>query len=223
MIKKRIKRALRAMGLVKPAPGSLAAPRTPPNPAQARAIVTSLFQTLLSREPTAKELDAQGGRLASGRLGEVELVQSLVGSPEFGTRFSQIPTVARSLSSAILGTLARIEDPAAIAAYANGFIGGLPASAIMQEICGSPDFRQARSVAPGVVAGPGPISLAGTSTPAFTEIAQMIEGLIVGRMIMEGAILGLPPIVSGETPPTSPEQMVALIRTLDMLADRPNA
>lgn len=226
MIKKRIKRMLRAMGLVKPH-GAATAPgkRVQLSQAQARGVVTELYRVILKCEPDAEGREAFTAQLASGTLSQVDVVRALIESGDFGAAASRHETVAKALSAAVLSALIRNTDDAAIRAYASGLAGGMPVADFIREICGSEDFRSVWGAGAAVGATgedrtPGLLPAVAAST-ASREIGEMVEGLIAARLIGEGAMLGLPPINAIDRPPVSARQMMSLIRTLDMLADRP--
>lgn len=224
VLKKRIKRALRAIGLVKPHQSSAGAKQAPPSQAMARSIVTELYQLVLKRDPNGQEQELYVRQLTSGKLSTVQVVRVLLESGEFGTAFSQHANVAATLSAVVLGHLARISDEAAVRAYAAGLMGAMPVANFISEICGSPEFHAAWGIGQGSPSAT-PIPKAawspGAASTVPSEIGEMVEGLIAARMIGEGAVLGLPPINAFDRPPVSAGQMVSLIRTLDMLAERP--
>lgn len=230
MIRKRIKRVLRAIGLVKPHnPAAVAGKRGQLNQAQARVVVTELYRAILKCEPAPQSRDIYATQLASGALSQVDVVRALMESGDFGTAASRHENVASNLSAAVLSTLLRNTDEAAITVYARGLAGGLPVADFIREICGSAEFRTvwgagapsgASLVAPLDATTSGLLSTTATSAVS-SEIGQMVEGLIAARMIGEGAVLGLPPVNAIDRPAVSARQMMSLIRTLDMLADRP--
>lgn len=230
MMKKRIKRALRAIGLMKPHQGSEPTKRHHLNLAQARSIATELHRVVLLRDPQIEERDRYAGLLASGELSVSGMVKALLESGEFGTVFSRQPSVASVLSMTVLGTLARVTDDAAVRAYASGLMGSLPVSDFLREICESPEFRSTWGIGgagPGAFAGHAGHASAGSHAssriPAVLpgDLAAMIEEMIAARLIADGAIIGLPPIPAHDRPPVPAAKIVSLIRTLDMLADRP--
>ncbi|ADL02586.1 DUF4214 domain-containing protein [Brevundimonas subvibrioides] len=223
MLKKRIKRALRAIGLIKPHQGAAIGKRGLPNQAQARAIVTQLYQIVLKRDPGTAERDGYAVSLSSGELSTPQVVEALIGSGEFGSAFTRHANVAEALSAAVLGNLARVTDDTAIRAYAAGLMGSLPFTDFLREICESPDFRSTWGVGSSSTGGARSASSRGlTSSATVTvpgDLGEMVEGLIAARMIGQGTVLGLPPIHGFERPPIPISHLTALIRTLDMLGD----
>jgi hypothetical protein len=227
LLGKRIRRLLRAVGLAKPHN----APATPnrrnlPSQAQARVTVTELYRTILKCEPDAHGRDTYALHLATGSMSQIDVVRALIESADFGTACSRHDNVAATLAAAVLSTLTRTTDDAAIRAYVTGLTGGMSVADFIREICGSPEFRAAwgagagSSVAATELRGAGLLS-PGAASAAPGEIGQMIEGLIAARLIDEGAVLGLPPLNAVDRPTVSARQMMSLIRTLDMLADQP--
>jgi hypothetical protein len=230
LIKKRIRRALRAIGLLKPYDPTAVSGPSLPTLSQARVTVNGLYQVILRRDPDVVECEKYAASLASGTTSVSAVVEALLGSVEFGTVFSRQAGVAQALATAVLVTLVRVTDEASIMAYTQGLIGELPVSEFLREICESPDFRQVwgtggashgMSSGSAIEAAGLETRLSGTAYAVPGDIGQMVEGLIAARMIAEGAVLGLPPIHAFDQTPISNSQMISLIRTLDMLADPP--
>ena len=275
MIKKRIKRALRAMGLVRPQKGVKAtlAVGASPNIVAARSIVQALYRTILRREADAEGCEGFAGSLASGTMSQVELVRALIESPEFAMSYSRHPVVANTLSTALVSGLLQQNGGPATDSCAAGLVAGFPVGEMVKELCRSPEFRNMNLVlavhpeAAGGIAGAMISALTGRESPeaessnfgnalasgysvkAFvdevcqspefqkawavgysalqgrpavpSEIGQLAEELIASRLIGGGSVLGLPPVNALNRPPVSVKQVAAMIRTLDMLADRP--
>lgn len=277
MIKKRIKRALRAIGLVKPHNSAKAALKAgaAPDIVAARSIVRALYRAILRREADADGCEGFAGSIASGALSQVDVVRALIESPEFATAYARHPNVSNALSTALVdGVLQQHGGPAADHCAA-GLAAGFPVGEMVKELCRSPEFRNMSLVcavhpeAAAGIAGAMISSLTGRESPeaessnfgralaagytmkAFidevcqspefqstwavgysalagrpavpSEIGQLAEQLIASRLIGEGGVLGLPPVNALNRPPVSVKQVAAMIRTLDMLADRPAA
>ncbi|WP_269515453.1 DUF4214 domain-containing protein [Brevundimonas subvibrioides] len=223
MLKKRIKRALRAIGLLKPHQGATPGKRGRPNQMQAQSIVGQLYQVVLKRDPGTAERDGYARALASGELSVPQVVEALIGSGEFGSAFTRHANVAEALAAAVLGTLARVTDDAAILTYSSGLMGSMPLTDFLREICESPDFRSTWGVGGAASGGARAVTSKGLASSATVTVpgglGEMVEGLIAARMIGQGTVLGLPPIRDFDRPPIPLGHLVALIRTLDMLGD----
>lgn len=277
MIKKRIKRALRAIGLVKPHNSTKAKLMAggAPDLVAARSIVRALYRTILRREADAEGCEGFANSLASGAVSQVDVVRALMESPEFATAYARHPNVSNALSTALVdGLLQQHGGPAADSCKA-GLAAGFPVGEMVKELCRSPEFRNMSLVfavhpeAAAGIAGSMISALTGRESPdaessnfgralasgypvkAFieevcqspefrttwavgysalqgrpavpSEIGQLAEQLIAARLIGDGGILGLPPVNALNRPPVSVKQVAAMIRTLDMLADRPMA
>ena len=277
MIKKRIRRALRAIGLVKPhrSKATVLAAAGVPNLADARIIVRELYRIILRREADKEGCELFAGALASGAMSQVAVVRALIESGEFGVSCSRHPVAATAFSAALLGALMHTDNEVAVSNYAAALVGGVPVVDMVRELCQSGEFRNMSllfSVHPEAavgIAGAMISALTGRETvepaaktyggalsngypiakfldelcnsnefrsmwgagyaslngrPAVpSEIAQLTEELIAARLIGEGGVLGLPPVNALNRPPAEARQVVNMIRTLDMLADRPAA
>lgn len=277
MIKKRIRRALRAIGLIKPHNSAQAALKLggPVDLPAARSIVRALYRVILRREADAEGCEGFAVGLASGAVSQVDIVRALMAAPEFATAYARHPNVANALSSALVeGLLQQSGGPAAESSRA-GLEAGFPVGEMVKELCRSPEFRSMSLVfavhpeAAAGIAGSMISALTGRASPdaessnfgralasgypikAFieevcqspefrttwavgysalqgrpavpSEIGQLAEQLIAARLISEGSVLGLPPLNALDRPPVSVKQVASMIRTLDMLADRPVA
>lgn len=275
MIKKRIKRALRAIGLVKPHRSKAAALAAAgvPGLADARVIVRELYRAILRREADKEGCELFAGALASGAMSQVTVVRALIESGEFGMCYSRHPAVATALSTGLLGGLMRTDNEVAVSNYAAALVGGVPVVDLVRDLCQSGEFRNMSllfAVHPEAAVG-----IAGAMISALTgreavepaaktyggalsngypmtkfidelcnsnefrsvwgagygslngqpavpsDIAQLTEELIAARLIGEGGVLGLPPVNALNRPPAGAKQVANMIRTLDMLADRP--
>lgn len=224
MLKKRLKRALRSWGLVGPVkPGVTRLPR-----GEARAVVDDLYQSMLKRPASPDEREASIAGLVSGDLTISQLVQRLSASDEFGTTFIQNPAAARQVAAAVLSSLADVASETAVEAYATGLENGLPLPDFLQEICRSPEFMArwsdvqatAQQSSHNEGAAARARSLRASSTVPG-ELGQMVENLIMARMAGEGATLALPPLDNQQLAPLPTQTLIGLVRTLDMMADRP--
>jgi len=96
--------------------------------------------------------------------------------------------------------------------FGNALASGYPIKAFIEEVCNSPEFQTTWAVGYSAMQG----------RPAVpSEIGQLAEQLIAARLIGDGAVLGLPPVNALDRPPVSVKQVASMLRTLDMLADRP--
>lgn len=225
LFRKRMRRVLRAVGIVPPHQRAARVEHAVRDIPLIRSEVADLYALILKREAEATELDSHVAALASGRVTTVEVVRSLMESEEFGSASLRNANVATRLSTAVLGALAGISDENAVRAYATGLMGAMPVESFIREICAGEEFRAVWNLA-SVEALPGETRIVYQPAPATAqsgsgEIGLMIENLVIARMIGEGAVLGMPPLDPANRTAPSTSQIMALIRTLDMMADRP--
>jgi hypothetical protein len=143
MIKKRIKRALRAIGLVKPhrSKATALAAGGVPGIADARVIVRELYRAILKREADKEGCELFAAAMASGAMTEVAVVRALIESGEFALNYSRHPNVATALSAALLGGLMRTDGEVAVSNYAAALTAGVSVKDLLAELCQSPEFR----------------------------------------------------------------------------------
>lgn len=215
-MKRRIKKFLRSIGVLKPKSQATA------GAGLAQVNIPNLYMAVLKRAPRPEEMARSQQALASGQMGVAELVSSLLDSDDYATGYARHAPAADTIARAVLGTLINVTDERSVQAYSTGLQGGLSLADFLAEICGSNEFQARWQVALDALA-PAPQASAGlvpASDRLARELGQVAEGLIAARLIREGVPLGLPPpLDDADRPPVDTAQLLALIRTLDMMAD----
>lgn len=187
MIKKRIKRALRAIGLVKPHKSAKAALSAggAPDLVAARSVVRALYRTILRREADAEGCEGFASSLASGSLSQVELVRALIDSPEFAMAYARHPNVSNALSTALVDGLLQQHGGPVADSCAAGLAAGFPVGDMVKELCRSPEFRNMSlvfAVHPEAAAG-----IAGSMISALTgRDSPEAESSNFGRALASG-------------------------------------